>query len=213
MNFKNKMHMALELISGKSFADDDGDVIRYDESFRHSPFRISSRNNLKESVPMVSEWDNHDKDIWTEIERKEERHAHQDMKDMYQEGQAWQVSHPSMNGGVYMDYKINNVWMEPAWFEGYSYRLHPYNDLIQLHRNGVKIQEYLCGEWVNSPNPGWYEDTQYRVKPNTHTLYEWMFRPKYKNEWTIEFVLMSEEVAKEYFVNQEYQKTGRSWDV
>jgi hypothetical protein len=67
VKFKTQKHMIQELVDGKCFANCYGDVIRYDESFPDSPFRISQYTNMNESVPMTSGWNKADQKIWVEI--------------------------------------------------------------------------------------------------------------------------------------------------
>jgi hypothetical protein len=113
--------------------------------------------------------------------------------------------------GRYTDCECDGEWTEPAWDERITYRLHPHNDLIQAHKNGAKIQAYVCGDWVEEPYPDWYEDTQYRVKPDTKTVHEWMF--KGDDGWGVISALMSEREAEKCFAGHEYRKTGRAWEV
>jgi hypothetical protein len=203
--------MAQELIAGKRFVNKHSDVIRYDESFRNSPFRISRYNNIDDSVPMVDEWNAFGQNIWTEVKPC---NVHQDLIDSYKEGQAWQYKGATKNTSFWSD-SIDDAgdWCEPSWLSSVQYRLHPYNDLIQAHRNGAKIQAYICGEWVEEPNPDWYEDTEYRIKPSTKIVYEWMYKPKSSNNWFIAYMLMDEKLAKVELVKYEYRKTGRAWEV
>jgi hypothetical protein len=67
MKFESKMHMVQELIAGKRFANKHGDIIRYDESFPNSPFRVNHYANTDGSVPMGSEWNAIGQNIWTEV--------------------------------------------------------------------------------------------------------------------------------------------------
>jgi hypothetical protein len=157
---------------------------------------------------MSSIWNEYDKDIWTEVKP---RHIHQDLIDSYQEGQVWQYRNDGDANWINLSTRC--VYRQPAWKEDTQYRLHPHNDLIQAHRNGAKIQTYICGDWVEEPNPDWYEDTQYRIKPLTKTVYEWMFNPKCSNNWVVISELMSEEKAERYFIENGYRKTGRSWEI
>jgi hypothetical protein len=160
------------------------------------------------------EWEEEPNPDWSEDTqyRIKPRHIHQDLIDSYKEGQAWQFSLPSM-GGAYMDVVAQGEWIEPAWDENTTYRLHPHNAIIQEHCKGTPIQAYICGDWIEEPLPDWYNDTQYRVKPTTETLYEWIFKTKYKSNWMVESFLLSEEEAKHHFDKHEYRKTGRSWEV
>jgi hypothetical protein len=223
MRFNSKAHMALELITGNRFKNHEGGVIHYDACFT-DPFRYNTDD-------MRTVWDAYGDDVWEEVtthrmpifngawdlcqrtvvEEAKPRHVHQDLIDSYQDGQVWQYRH-----------NINAKWLnlsnhltswQPDWEEDTQYRLHPHNDLIQAHRNGAKIQAYIGGDWIEEPNPDWYEDTEYRIKPATKTIYEWMFKPKLSNDWVITSALMSEEEAKGPFVECEYHKTGRSWEV
>jgi hypothetical protein len=223
MKFKSKKQMIQALLDGRCFKV-NGEIIYYDESFAN-PFRHGLGS-------MVGMWQLYNEDIWEEIkpqhtpiiggpfdlyqsnvvEEAKPHHVHQDLIDSYQAGQAWQLSVPHMDG-VYTDCKTNGEWVKPDWYAHSTYRLHPHNKLIQAHRNGAKIQAYICGDWVEEPYPDWYEDTQYRVKPATKTVYEWMYKTKYKNNWIVESILLSEEEAKHYFNKHEYQKTSRSWEV
>jgi hypothetical protein len=216
--------MAQELIAGKRFVDDSGVVIYYDEK-SPNPFRYGS-------YTMLGMWYTHAEDIWVEIkpqhtpiiggpfdlcqsnvvEDVKPCHVHQNLIDSYQAGQVWQLSVPHMDG-VYTDCKTNGEWVKPDWYAHSTYRLHPHNELIQAHRNGAKIQAYICGDWIEEPHPDWYEDTQYRIKPATETLYEWMYKTLGESTWIIVPTLMTEDKAKNHFDFLEHQKTGRSWEV
>jgi hypothetical protein len=67
---------------------------------------------------------------------------------------------------------------------------------------------------VEEPKPDWYEDTEYRIKPATETVYEWMCKPKSGHTWALEELLLSEEAAEKYYSpDHDYMKTGRSWEV
>jgi hypothetical protein len=197
MKFDSKKQMAQELLSGKRFKNTAGLVIHYDTRFPN-PFRCGAND-------MIGVWNTYNEDIWTEVKS---HHAHQNLIDSYQEGQAWQYMEPVR--GAYRDCKNNGVWVEPDWEELNTYRLHPHNEIIQKHRNGAKIQAHFCGNWVDDSNPCWHESIRYRVKPTTEIVYEWMFKPNQK--WVIMSVLMSEEEAKKCFDGREYRKTGRSWE-
>jgi hypothetical protein len=159
MRFRSKRHMAQELLAGKRFKNKSGLVIYYNERFLN-PFRCNTKS-------IMDVWEDYDKDIWEEVKY----HVHRDLMDIYEEGQAWQVD--------YGDGFKNNIdgdgnWFEPLWFESYSYRLHPHNELIQAYRKGAKIQVYTNNVWVNVPIPDWNEDAEYRIKPVTKTVYEWV---------------------------------------
>jgi hypothetical protein len=201
MKFKSKAHLAQELIAGKRFTNNGKFVIYYDPTHTN-PFRCNTHK-------MESIWELYDKDIWTEIECKP-RHIHQELMDSYQEGQAWQVK----CGDVFKNnVDGNGNWVKPTWEESIIYRLHPHNELIQAHRNGAKIQAYICGDWVEEPYPDWYDDTKYRIKPETKKVYEWMFKCKLGGSWVIADRIMDEEEAKKYFVKCEYRKSGREFEV
>jgi hypothetical protein len=67
---------------------------------------------------------------------------------------------------------VNNVngdgkWISSIWYELYTYRLHPYNDLIQAFNKGAKIEYYDNGKWKKATNPKWDVSVQYRIKPKT----------------------------------------------
>jgi hypothetical protein len=226
MKFDSKAHMVRELLAGKKFKDRtrNNGILYYDERLIN-PFQYGKE-------PAFGIWQMYDKDIWEEIkpqntpiiggpydlcqsnvvEEVKPRNVHQDLIDSYQEGQAWQYTEPHMDG-LYQDCRCHNVWVEPCWDESTIYRLHPHNAFIQAHRNGAKIQAYICGDWVEEPHPDWYEDTQYRVKPATKTVYEWMSKNQLDGAWVTTSLLMSEEEAKRHFIGYEYQKTGRSWEI
>jgi hypothetical protein len=198
MKFDSKAHMAQELIAGKKFTSHLGGTIHYDPSEDLTcPFRYGDK-----SIGGV--WELYNRDIWEEVKS---HHVHQDLIDSYQEGQLWQFKGPDQK-----DWDSILI-SRPRWCPSFSYRLHPHDGLIQAHSRGVKIQEYIHGKWVESTNPSWDEDIQYRIKPNTKTVYEWMFNPKCSNNWVIISELMSEEKAERYFIENGYRKTGRSWEV
>jgi hypothetical protein len=160
MKFESKKQMAKKLIEGKRFKDHSGIEIYYDESF-DNPFRYGTDGELHGII-----WNEYNKNIWIEIKP---RHKHQDLIDIYQEGQAWQFTRPSL-GNVYIDHKDDKegTWTKPDWFEYNTYRLHPHNDLIQEHLKGAKIQIYRDGEWADMLfEPIWSENHQYRIKPST----------------------------------------------
>jgi hypothetical protein len=202
MKFESKMHMVQELITGKRFKTNSCVEIYYDEKYPN-PFRHGSGE-------MHDMWNAYCKDIWIEIEC-EERHVHQDLIDSYQEGQAWQYRNDS--DADWVDLSTRFVYRQPAWKKDTQYRLHPHNDLIQAHRNGAKIQVYIHGDWVDEPDPDWYVYTQYRIKPITTTVYEWMYKHNSNDNWFIAAMIMSEERAKVELSNYKYRKTGRSWEV
>jgi hypothetical protein len=201
VKFESKKQMAKELMDGKKFIDDSGLEIYYDERYPN-PFRCSAEE-------MSGIWHMYDRDIWMEVDNQ--RHVHQDLMDSYQDGQSWQYRVDDNTDWVNLFTQF--ACHQPAWYDDTQYRLHPHNELIQAHRNGAKIQAYICGDWVEESNPDWYEDTQYRIKPATKVVYEWMLKSKFSPKWMIEVLLMSEDEAKDYFSEHEYQKTGRSWEV
>jgi hypothetical protein len=200
MKFDSKSHMVQELIAGKQFESSSGAIICYNAAFSN-PFRY-------DEDAMLSIWDAYDEDIWTEVKQ---HHVHQDLIDNYRKGQAWQYKPAGKE--LYTDCIVSGIWVEPVWAEDTVYRLHQHNDLIQAHRKGAEIQVYDQGEWVNVFNISWHEDTQYRIKPATSTVYEWIYKSKYDNKWLVEDTLMSEKEAKDRFRKREYRKTGRSWEV
>jgi hypothetical protein len=202
MKFESMTHMAHALVRGKRFRVGTGGVVYYDERFAN-PFRFEN-NHIGVLMELF------DQDIWTKVGPK---NIHQDLIDSYQDGQAWQHMVAPMQG-LYLNIKNQNKWIEPSWDERIVYRLHPHNTLIQAFNSGAKIQ--VCntyGNWVDEPNPCWYEDTQYRIKPTTKTVYEWMYKDRFNHKWKFVDSLMNEEEAKLYFCDLEYQKTGRSLEV
>ena len=121
-------------------------------------------------------------------------------------------------------YHCANEWFTlskvPKWKEHNNYRLHPHNDLIKAHKKGAKIEAYIVGDWVEEPNPDWYEDTQYRIKPEvtkatTKTVYEWLVKYHGNKFWEVLNEIHTEEnikfLAKKLHFS--YHRTGRSWEV
>ena len=90
---------------------------------------------------------------------------HQALIDAYDPEDTWQFN-----------VKTYDEWFDikgkPEWEEGREFRLHPHNDLIKAWKKGAKIEAYIVGDWVEEPNPDWYEDTKYRIKqePIIHCL-------------------------------------------
>jgi hypothetical protein len=203
MKFESKAHMAQELMSGKCFKLGDKGVVYYDEkSTRPFRFEKSDIGNL---------WNLYNQDVWTEIGTE---HVHQDLIDSYQEGQAWQYKGATKNTSFWSDsIDDDGDWCEPSWLSSVQYRLHPHNDLIQAFNKGAKIEYLAKNGWAETTHPTWNEDTQYRIKPVTKIVYEWMFKSKYADNWKIESLLFSEEEAKEHFKEHTYCKTGREFEV
>jgi hypothetical protein len=142
------------------------------------------------------------------IAKVKPRHIHQDLIELYREGQVWQYKR-----NVEDSWENIPVHNEPTWKKKTQYRLHPHNDIIREHRNGATIQSYVRGGWLTVANPSWSELIEYRIKPNTKTMYEWVFKSKISSKWIVEDLLMGEEDAKSYFNEHEYHKTGKSWTV
>jgi hypothetical protein len=202
MKFDSKAHMAQELIAGKLFTSHLGVTIHYDPSEELTcPFRYGDK-----SIGGV--WELYNRDIWEEVKP---RHVHQDLIDSYQDGQVWQYRH-NVNAN-WLNLSNHLTSWQPDWKEDTQYRLHPYNDLIQAHNSGAKIEYYVRGDWVVDTDPDWYEDIQYRIKPNTKTVYEWLYKTNFTSNWEISPVLKSEEEAKDFFDRCKYKKTGREFEV
>lgn len=127
---------------------------------------------------------------------------HQHLIDAYDPEDTWQIN----IGGVWC------VISEPEWFEDFDYRLHPHNDLIKAHKNGAKIESYIVGEWIEEPTIDWHADTQYRIKPKTKTIYEWIWQNN-QGSWVMADIISTEEEAAKYYSPYKYMKTGRSWEV
>ena len=130
---------------------------------------------------------------------------HQALIDSYNPEDTWQ-------------YLVAVEWVtckaKPAFDEYHEYRLHPHNDLIKEWKKGAKIEAYIVDNWVEEPNPDWYEDTQYRIKPEqkTKTVYEWLYKIE-ADRYQLHPYLMDEEEAKVNFGKYAHKKTGRSWEV
>jgi hypothetical protein len=222
MKFDSKAHMVQELLAGKRFKDRtrNNGILYYDERLIN-PFQYGKE-------PAFGIWQMYNKDIWEEVESTntpvingsfdlcqhtvveevKSRHVHQDLIDSYREGQLWQFKKPNQK-----DWDSILI-SKPRWCPSFSYRLHPHDGLIQAHSRGAKIQVYSNDEWVDIElEPCWHEDNQYRIKPATKVVYEWMFKPKTHLKWAITTLLMTEDEVKTHFVEYAYQKTGRSWEV
>ena len=213
MKFASKTYMAQELLAGKRFINKQGDTIYYDVFglSSKSPFRVSKYDQLATAEPMEGEWDAFNQDIWDEVKP---RRVHQDLIDMYEEGQAWQAYNKVT--GEWYALRNSNTWLRPAWDANTQYRLHPHNELIQAHRNGAKIQlQTFRGDWVDTDNPDWDENVKYRIKTSTKTVYEWMFYSQNRSRWLVDGQLLSDDEAKLYYEVEtvKYRKTGRSWEV
>lgn len=46
---------------------------------------------------------------------------------------------------------------------------HKHKELIKAWAGGAEIQMFdtLTGKWLDTPNPAWYTEKEYRIKPNT----------------------------------------------
>jgi hypothetical protein len=224
MQFTSKKQMARALLEGKRFKNHRGVVIYYDANLQN-PFRCGLNS-------MDRVWEDYSEDIWEEVEtggptpvingawdlchrnaveEAKYHNVHQHLVDSYQVGQAWQCMPAGTS--AYRDCIRNGVWVEPEWDESTAYRLHPHNELIQAHRDGAKIQYYAHGEWIEETYPAWYEGIQYRIKPDTNIVYEWMYHERETDDWIVSKYLMNEFTAEIFFADAPYQKTGRSWEV
>jgi hypothetical protein len=204
MKFESKAHLAQELIKGKRFTNNEEFVIYYDPKCVN-PFRCNSDE-------MSHVWEAYYLDIWTEVK---ERHVHQDLIDSYRKGQAWQYRNIAENKKLWFNMidDEEGIWREPDWISHVQYRLHPHNELIQAYRNGAKIEYLTKDGWAETTHPTWKEDTQYRIKPVTKIVYEWMYKSKLNDNWRIEEVMLDEEEAKLCFEGLTYRKTGRKFEV
>ena len=76
---------------------------------------------------------------------------------------------------IVWDYLLNAA---PEWLEDYDYRLHPHNDLIKAYKKGAKIEcKHKNKEWRDASSDdirSWYEDAEYRIKPEPPKPREWM---------------------------------------
>jgi hypothetical protein len=204
MKFESKAHMAQELLAGKQFSNRNGGIIHFDNSSVYDPFRYDGDK-------MYGAWSRWMEDIWTEVKP---RHVHQDLIDIYKDGQAWQYK--EVGQSAWHNIKIAGIWILPTWNETTEYRLHHYNDLIQEFNAGAEIEFFddYHNKWVSASSPTWDEGTKYRIKAKTETVYEWMVLNVSK-KWEICKTLASEEHAKKRFegLGLTYQKTGRSFEV
>jgi len=209
MKFESKAHMAQELLAGKRFEATASEIVEdailfYDET-KEPPFRYTF-NGSEYDIGHI--WSYFDQDIWTEVKP---RHVHQDLIDIYKEGQTWQFKPIGRTLWENCRYR-SGIWHKPDWREDAEYRLHPHNDLIQVTKAGDSIQCLSANTWVDVQEPAWSEDCKYRIKPATKILHEWYVKTHDK-VWYINEVLMTEEeiASKEWAI--EYKKTGRSLEV
>jgi hypothetical protein len=119
-------------------------------------------------------------------------------------------------------YEMSHIWDAyylDVWEEVKPKHVH--QDLIDSYREG-QVWQYRHNSkasWLDLSNhltswqPDWDEDTQYRIKPATKIVYEWMFKSKFEDKWMIEEVLLDEEEAKTCFKEHAYRKTGREFEV
>jgi hypothetical protein len=209
MKFASKTYMAQELLAGKRFINKQGDTIYYDVFglSSKSPFRVSKYDQLATAEPMEGEWDAFNQDIWDEVKP---RRVHQDLIDMYEEGQAWQFKKHNLWHNLMTE---DGIWDKPEWYAEAEYRLHPHNEVIQAYNRGESIEAYDLGResWVSLNEPLWDVNTIYRVKPPTKTVYEWMYLDS--TIWNVYPSLYTEEGAAEHFGSMVHKKTGRSWEV
>ena len=132
---------------------------------------------------------------------------HQHLIDSYDPEDTWQYRYGNTDSW-------RTVIANPVPFdEDAEYRLHPHNDLIKARKKGAKIETMeVDGTWHEVDNPNFYEDWEYRVKPTTKTVYEWMYKLHGANHF--EFIAFADGDNIQY---GEYPvvmiKTGRSWEV
>jgi hypothetical protein len=217
MKFESKSDMAQALVSGKQFSD--GVSILYFDHTQFHPFRYGT-----ESMP-DSVWSSWSEDIWTEVtpttikmfaEKVTPRHIHQDLIDSYEEGQAWQI----MGLGGWVNYERDGLWATPEWQIDQQYRIHKHNELIQAHKKGIEIERLMGdGTWISTPDPMWYNDYEYRIKPTIKkkTVYEWIHSTSMGDSYGYYTIFLSDDAVDSYFGCREEcvfrEKTGRSLEV
>ena len=188
----------------------------YDESIKEKDFRLGAVANGQVLLLHASGWgEAPEKEFKTRhdlVAMKPKAHKHQALMDSYQEGQAWQWDDGDGSGwrnGVH-----KGLWEEPSWDERLEYRLHRHNELIQAFKRGEQIQRLDFGcEWVDVEYPSWYGSAQYRIKPKTKTVYEWIATCG-AGVWHVDDELLTEEAAAlKYGTTCEYKKTGRTFVV
>ena len=137
---------------------------------------------------------------------------HQALIDSYDPEDTWQWSRIGENDWAAV--------VTPSWDEKLDYRLHPHNDLIKAHKNGAKVESYICGEWIEEPAIDWYEDTQYRIKSEpktkTKTVYEWIHEANVGNvNYFVSLWVADEDIEHLFGLDTPKQKykTGRSWET
>jgi hypothetical protein len=146
------------------------------------------------------------------VSMKPKAHKHQALMDSYKEGQAWQRLSEYNRWENVLDTTFG--WVKPTWLEYEEFRLHPHNELIQAFNRGEQIQRLDFGcEWVDAKYPSWHEGMEYRIKPKTKTVYEWIATCG-AGVWHVDDELLTEEAAAlKYGTTCEYKKTGRKFEV
>ena len=107
----------------------------------------------------------HNKDHESEFDLVSMVSRHQALIDSYNPEDTWQCKAEGL------EWVTLNTDLHPSFDDKYEWRLHPHNDLIKAWKKGAKIEAYIVGDWVEEPNPDWYEDTQYRIKPESEFVY------------------------------------------
>jgi hypothetical protein len=129
-------------------------------------------------------------------------------------GKLGSLNPPMKKDGQIVFLLLKQEWREPRWVKRLEYRLHPHNNLIQLHRNGTKIQYFkqIHNVWVYDAEPKWHESWVYRVKPETNVVYEYLVQ--YYEAGNFDMLLSTEDKASEEFQHYyKYIKTNRSWEI
>ena len=79
--------------------------------------------------------------------------------------------------------------------------------VIEFYDDGAK-------KWREPRDLNWDLRTQYRIKPETKTIYEWMYKLNSTDRWFIDEALMTEKEAEAFFDSvKAYRKTGREFEV
>lgn len=131
---------------------------------------------------------------------------HQALIDSYDPEDTWQVH--TKQSGTWVTIK------EPTWDEDYEWRLHPHNDLIKAYKKGAKIEcKHKDKEWRDASSDdirSWYEDAEYRIKPELEFTYPIYKQSKYSGV-VVEFTNLETGkvlVGNNFYESDQVQITG-----
>jgi hypothetical protein len=85
-----------------------------------------------------------------------------------------------------------------------------------MAQDGAVIQVKGDDEWCDAPSPNWIENAEYRIKPQTQTVYEWIHSTSLGSAYGYYTIFLHADDVEFYFGGEEFayrSKTGRSWEV